>query len=99
MKTRYTPKQKAHIVLEILNEERSIAQITSDCVVHQNKLYKCKDHTLESLTVFLKEDRKGEKALKSDHEYQIKGLYAKIGKLTKQLTRLKKKYGIEPPAE
>ncbi len=40
MKKRYTAKQKAQIVLEILKEERSVTQIASESGVHPNQLYK-----------------------------------------------------------
>jgi transposase len=99
MKKRYTAKQKAQIMLEILKEERSIAQIASEFGVHPNQLYKWKAQALENLPSLFEEDRKGEKALKAEHERQLKELYAEIGKLTTQLAWLKKKSGIEPPAE
>jgi transposase len=98
MKMRYTSKQKAQIVLEILKEERSIAQIASEYGVHPNQLYKWKAQAVENLPGLFEEDRKGEKALKAEHDRQLKELYADIGKLTTQLTWLKKKSGIEPPA-
>jgi putative transposase len=99
MKTRYTPKQKAQIVLEILKEERSIAQIASEYSVHPSQLYKWKAQAVENLSGLFEDDRKGEKALKAEHDRQLKELYAEIGKLTTQLAWLKKKSGIEPPAE
>jgi transposase len=99
MKTRYTSKQKAQIVLEILKEERSIAQIASEYGIHPNQLYKWKAQAVGNLPGLFEEDRKGEKALKAEHDRQLKELYAEIGKLTTQLSWLKKKSGIEPPAE
>jgi transposase len=99
MKTRYTPKQKAQIVLEILKEEHSIAQIASEYSVHPSQLYKWKSQAVENLSGLFEDDRKGEKALKAEHDRQLKELYAEIGKLTTQLAWLKKKSGIEPPAE
>jgi transposase-like protein len=42
MKRRYTPKQKDQIVLKILKEERSIAQIASEYNMHPNQFYKWK---------------------------------------------------------
>jgi len=99
MKKSYTPKQKAQIVLEILKEERSIAQIASEYGVHPNQLYKWKAQAVENLPGLFEEDRKEEKSLKAGHERQLKELYAEIGKLTTQLDWLKKKSGIEPLAE
>jgi putative transposase len=99
MKKSYTPKQKAQIVLEILKEERSIAQIASEYSMHPNQLYKWKAQVVENLPGLFEDDRKGEKSLKAEHERQLKELYAEIGKLTTQLDWLKKKSGIEPLAE
>ena len=99
MKKHYTAKQKAQIVLEILKEERSIAQIASEHGIHPNQLYKWKAQALENLPGVFEVEHKGEKALKAEHERQLKELYAEIGKLSTQLAWLKKKSGIEPPAE
>ena len=90
MKTRYTRKQKAKIVLEILKEERSIAQIASEYSVHPSQLYKWKAQAVENLSGLFEDDRKGEKALKAEHDRQLKELYAEIGKLTTLLAWLKK---------
>ncbi len=90
MKKRYTAKQKAQIVLEMLKEERSVAQIASEYGVHPNQLYKWKAQALENLANLFEDERKGEKALKAEHDRQLKELYAEIGKLSTQLSWLKK---------
>ena len=95
MRKRYTAKQKAQIVLEILKEERSIAQIASGYGIHSNQLYKWKAQALEGLPGVFDADRKSEKALKAAHERQLQELYAEIGRLSTQLTWLQKKSGIE----
>ncbi|RPI33469.1 MAG: hypothetical protein EHM70_05905 [Chloroflexota bacterium] len=99
MKKRYPAKQKAQIVLEILKEERTIVQIASEYGIHPNQLYKWKAQALENLDNLFEEEHKGEKALKAEHERQLKELYAEIGKLSTQLAWLKKKSGLEPPAQ
>jgi transposase len=95
MRKRYTAKQKAQIVLEILKEERSIAQIASEYGIHPNQLYKWKAQALEGLSDVFEEERKGEKVLKAVHERQLQELYAELGRLNTQLAWLKKKSGIE----
>jgi len=95
MRKRYTAKQKAQIVLEILKEERPIAQIASEYGIHPNQLYKWKAQVMEGLPTVFEEDHKSEKTLKADHERQLQELYAEIGRLNTQLTWLKKKSGIE----
>lgn len=99
MKKRYTAQQKAQIVLEILKEERSIAQLASEYKIHPNLLYKWKAQALENFAGLFEDSHKAEKALQSEHEHKLQELYAEIGKLSTQLNWLKKKSGIEPPQE
>ena len=96
MRKRYKPKQKAQIVLEMLKEERTVTQISSEYGIHTSQLYKWKNQALEGLPNVFAEDLKTEKELKAKHEQNIKELYAEIGRLTTQLNWLKKKSGIEP---
>ena len=96
MRKRYTAKKKAQIVLEILKEERPIAQIASEYGIHPNQLYKWKAQALEGLPNLFEDERKTEKAMQAAHERELKELYAEIGRLTTQLNWLKKKSGIEP---
>ena len=98
MKKHYTAEQKAKIVLEILKEERSIAQIASEESIHPNQLYKWKALAIEKLCDVFADERKSEQAQKAEHERELRELYAEIGKLSTQLNWLKKKSGIEPPA-
>lgn len=95
MRKRYTPKQKAQIVLEILKEERAITQIASEYGVHPNQLYKWKAQVIGGLPNVFEDERKTEEALKETHERQMQKLYAEIGRLTTQLRWLQKKSGIE----
>lgn len=96
MRKRYSTKKKAQIVLEILKEERSIAQIASEYGIHPSQLYKWKAQALEGLPNLFEDERKTEKALRAAHERELNELYAEIGRLITQLTWLKKKSGIEP---
>jgi transposase-like protein len=96
MRKHYTAKQKAEIVLEMLKEEQTTAQISSKHGVHANQLYKWKSQVLEGLPQIFDDDRKTENALEAAHEVETNELYAQIGKLTTQLEWLKKKSGIEP---
>jgi putative transposase len=96
MKKHYTPKQKAQIVLEMLKEERAVAQIASEHGVHPNQLYKWKAQALEELPRLFEDDHKTEKALQAAHDQEVAELYAQIGRLTTQVAWLKKKSGLEP---
>ena len=96
MNKRYKPKQKAQIVLEMLKEERTVTQISSEYGIHTSQLYKWKNQALEGLPELFEEDRKTEKVLRAKHEQKLEELYAEIGRLTTQLNWLKKKSGLEP---
>lgn len=96
MRKKYIAKQKAQIVLEMLKEERPIAQIASQYGIHPNQLYKWKAQALDGLPGLFEDGRKTEKDLKATHEQQVEELYAQIGRLNTQLTWLKKKSGIDP---
>ena len=69
MRKRYTPKQKAQIVLEILKEERGVTQIASEYGIHPNQLYKWKAQVLDGLANLFEDERKTEKALKERHQW------------------------------
>jgi transposase-like protein len=71
MKKRYTAKQKAQIVLEMLKEERPIAQIASENGIYPNQLYKWKAQMLEGLPGIFEDDHKSEKNLKAVHELEM----------------------------
>jgi transposase len=95
MRKRYTAKQKAQIVLEMLKEERPISQIASEYSIHPNQLYKWKAQALEGLPELFEDDRKTEKVLKAAHEHELEELYAEIGRLSTRLAWLQKKSGLD----
>jgi len=95
-KMHFTANQKAQIVLEILREDKTIAQIASENSIHPNQLHRWKKQALENFSQLFEEDRKGEKAREAEHERQLNQLYAEIGRLSAQLSWLKKKSGLNP---
>jgi putative transposase len=92
----FTANQKAQIVLEMLREEKSVAQIAAENNTHPNQLHRWKKQALENFSQLFDEDRKGEKAKEAEHEQQVNQLYAEIGRLSAQLSWLKKKSGLNP---
>lgn len=86
----FTPEEKARIVLEILKEERSISQIASEAGIHANILNRWKNEATQNLSQLFVDDRKGITKMKKEYEQQIEELYAEVGKLTTQLSWLKK---------
>ncbi len=95
MRRRFSAKQKAQIVLEILKEERTIAQIASEYGVHPNQLHRWKKQAIERLDVLFEKDDRQERAREAAHERQLEELYAEIGRLTTQVNWLKKKSGLD----
>ena len=92
---KYTAKQKAQIVLELLKEEKSVAQISSEYSIHPNQLYRWKQQGLENFDEVFEDRRKQSREQDTEHQHQLEKLYAEIGRLTTQVNWLKKKSGIE----
>jgi transposase-like protein len=99
MRKQYTTTFKSQVVLEILKEEKTLAQIASEHGVHPTQLRDWKAQALSGLTESLADKRQAERATTAAHERECDELYIEIGRLTTQLTWLKKKSGLEPPAK
>ena len=93
-KPHFSTSHKAQIVLEILREDKTIAQIASENGIHPNQLYRWKKQALENFSQLFEDDRKNEKTRDAEHERQLNQLYAEIGRLSAQLSWLKKKSGL-----
>ena len=93
MRKSYTSTFKAQVVLELLKEEKTLAQLAAIYEVHPNLLRDWKVAALKALpTAF--ERRDAAEAARVAHEQQVQELYAEIGRLTTQVTWLKKKLGL-----
>lgn len=92
MKKSYSPAFKAQIVRELLKEEKPINQLAAEHGLHPNQLYRWREIALAGLpSLFAREAAQEHAAKEVAHEQQLQELYAEIGKLTTQLTWLKKK--------
>ena len=90
MRKQYSAAFKARVVQELLKEEKTLAQIASEYEVHPTQLKNWRAVALEGLpSLFEKQD--STVVLQAAHEQQLTDLYAEIGKLTTQVTWLKKK--------
>jgi transposase-like protein len=95
MKTTYTSTFKAQVVLEVLKEEKTISQVAAEYKVHPNVLRDWRTLAIKNLAaLFDKHDDVG--SLRIAYEQQLEDLYAQLGRLTSQLTWIKKKAGLEP---
>jgi transposase-like protein len=90
MKKSYTPAFKAEVVLALLKEEKTVAELATEFSVHPKLLRDWKAHAIKDLaTLFERRDTSA--AQQAAHEQQLADLYAEIGRLTTQLSWLKKK--------
>ena len=92
---RLTAGQKAQIVLEALREDKSVALIASENNIRPNQIHKRKKQALEDFVHLFEDEHKGERAEEVEHEKQVDELYAEIGRLSAQLSWLKKKSGFK----
>jgi len=95
MRKNYPADFKAKIVLEILREEKSLSQISSEYGIHTTQLNRWKKHALENLPQLFADESKGLDAMKNGYEKQLQDLYAEVGRLTTQLNWLKKNLASE----
>jgi transposase len=91
----YTKQKKADIVIELLKEEKTIAQIASEYGIHPTQLSQWKKTALEGLPELFERGEKAAQKAEKEQLKQIEDLYKEIGYLTTQVKWLKKKSGIE----
>lgn len=96
MRRHYNAQFKAEIAQQVLREEKTIAEIASEHGIHPNQIQRWKATALKGLPSLFNDETKAAKAAEADHEKKLDELYAEIGRLTTQLTWLKKKSGIDP---
>jgi len=97
MRKTYSPELKARVVLELLREEKTPAQISSETGVHVNVLQQWKRTALEALPKVFERKNLEIDELRKASEKKEEELYKEIGKLTTHLEWLKKKSGLKPP--
>jgi len=98
LRKRYSPQQKAQIVLEIFKEEQTLAQIAKTYAVHPTQLRLWRTQALERLPQVFDDEQKAVRDLEAQHAQERQDLYAEIGRLTTQLAWLKKKSGLDVQA-
>ncbi len=92
----HTAAFKAHLVRELLREDKTISQIATEHGIHPHQLSKWKAVALQGLPgLFERRVSVATTVLQAAHEQQITDLYAEIGRLTTHVTWLKKKSGLD----
>lgn len=93
-RTHYSAERKAQIVLELLREERTFAQVAAEYGVHINMLRKWKAQAVERLPSVFSNENRAVREFEAAHESEREALYAQIGRLTTQLAWLQKESGL-----
>jgi putative transposase len=96
MRKRFTPNYKAQVVRELLREEKTLAQISTEYGVAATQLSAWKAIALKGLPGLFENDHKAVEGVKADCDRRLQELYSEIGRLTTQISWLKKKSGIDP---
>jgi putative transposase len=86
-------------VLEILKEEKSLSEISSEYGVHPNQLRQWSKAVINQMPRAFEKDNKKVDKMKEDYENHIENLYAEVGRLTTQLSWLKKNLESRTRAE
>jgi transposase-like protein len=90
----YTTEFKVKVVREILKEEKSLSQIASEYGTHTNVISRWRDQALSGLSGLFDDRAAMDQAAKeAEWEKEKDGLYSEIGRLSTQLSWLKKKGG------
>lgn len=72
--------------MEILKEEKSLNELSSEYGIHVNQLRKWKTQIPEQMPQLFQKQNKNQKKMKADYEEQIENLYAEVGRLTTLLS-------------
>ena len=92
----YSAVFKAQVVTQILRDDKTLAQIAAEHGVHPNQLSQWKTTALHGLPTLFERDENAQAAEKAAQEKQVGELYEQIGRLTTQLSWIKKKSGLDP---
>ncbi len=93
----YSPSFKAKVVLQMLREEKTIAELSAEHGVHSTMLHRWRREFLDNVPqVFARGDSWASE--KAQYEARIEALYTEIGRLSTQISWLKKK-GIDVDPE
>ena len=90
MRKRYTTAFKVKVVLELLKEEKTINQLAAEHGVHPTQVRDWKKQVLDGLPQLFEQSPEAARQAAAQ-EREREELFAQIGRLTTQLTWLKKK--------
>jgi transposase-like protein len=94
MRNSYSPEFKARVVGEVLREDKTLSQVAAGRGIHPNLVSQWRDQALAGMASLFSRAKETDWAAKeAAHEQEKQELYAEIGRLTTQLSWLKKKAG------
>lgn len=91
---KYDTDFKTKIVLEVLQEDKSLSQIASEHGVHPNQVRQWRDLALQLWPQAFEKENRQVAELKAEYEQKLEALYAEVGRLTTRLTWAEKKSGL-----
>jgi putative transposase len=91
MRKQYTATIKAKIVSELLQEEKTLTQLSSEYGVSSKQLIRWKNHVLTEMPRLFERKSEGSQ---EKYDNKINELYGEIGRLSTQVNWLKKKSGL-----
>lgn len=95
MRKQYSASFKAQIVQEVLKGEKTVSQLASEHGIHPTMISQWKSTAVAGLpTLFERSAKAADQQI--EHERKIEELYKEIGRLSTQVSWLKKKSGLEP---
>ena len=94
VRKRYSGDFKVEVVLEIFKEEKSISQLSSEYGIHQSQLIRWRQQAIQGLPEVLSDQKRAITQMKAQYEDKLQELYAELGRLTTELTWLKKIWPI-----
>lgn len=90
MRKRFTPSYKAQVVRELLKEEKTMALLSTEYGVAATQLSAWKATTLKGLPGLFENEHNAVEDVKAEYERRLQELYSEIGRLTTQISWLKK---------
>ncbi|MDA8336153.1 MAG: transposase [Peptococcaceae bacterium] len=94
IRRRYPGDFKVEVVLEILKEEKNISQLSSEYGIHQSQFIRWRQQAIHGLPEVLSDQKRAITPMKAQYGDKLQELYAEVGRLTTELTWLKKIWPI-----
>jgi transposase-like protein len=92
MRKRFTNQFKADTTLEVLRGDKTIGQIASERQVASTQLSQWRMTVLKGLPSLFDDDQRELAKQRATYEAELEKLYAEIGRLTSEMSWLKKRW-------